>query len=113
MLTCTGHIEVHQQVVVINAKIYDIDQLTDQFAYGIKKHPLAIKDFIQYATNTFSPKAPICFPDRKRNNSYNDYRLNQNSPYADQLDLIPTFGNPASDILLSSPYGSTVPNIRL
>ncbi|MGH2565265.1 MAG: hypothetical protein ACRDE5_12170, partial [Ginsengibacter sp.] len=28
-----------------NAKIYDIDQLIDQFAYGIKKHPLAIKDF--------------------------------------------------------------------
>ncbi len=44
-----------------NAKVYDIDQLTDQFAFGIKKHPLAIKDFIQYATalsvkrlNTFS-----------------------------------------------------------
>ena len=31
----------------------------------------------------------------------------------DQLNLVPTFGNPASDILLSSPYGSIVPNIPI
>ncbi|MGH2564730.1 MAG: C25 family cysteine peptidase, partial [Ginsengibacter sp.] len=45
--------------------------------------------------------------------TYSDYVLNQSSRYADQLNLIPTFGNPASDILLSSPYGSTVPNIPI
>ena len=39
--------------------------------------------------------------------------MNQNSPYADKLNLVPTFGNPASDILLSSPYGSIVPNIPI
>jgi hypothetical protein len=27
-----------------NAKIYDIDQLVDQFGYGIKKNPLGIKN---------------------------------------------------------------------
>ena len=31
------------------AKVVDIDELVDQFAYGIKKHPSAIKDFIQFA----------------------------------------------------------------
>jgi hypothetical protein len=95
-----------------NAKIYDIDQLTDQFAYGIKKHPLAIKDFIQYATNTFSPKPQYVFLIGK-GITYDQYTLNQSNPYADQLNLIPTFGNPASDILLSSPYGSTIPNIPI
>ena len=44
-----------------NVKVYDIDQLIDQFAYGIKKHPLAIKDFIQYAKNTFSPTPQYVF----------------------------------------------------
>jgi hypothetical protein len=95
-----------------DAKVYDIDQLTDQFAYGIKKHPLAIKDFIQYATSTFSAKPQYVFLIGK-GITYNDYITNQNSVYDDQLDLIPTFGNPASDILLSSPYGSTVPNIPI
>ncbi|MEJ7684698.1 MAG: hypothetical protein WKG06_44000 [Segetibacter sp.] len=32
-----------------NAKIYDIDQLVDQFGYGIKKNPLGIKNFLRYA----------------------------------------------------------------
>ncbi len=35
-------------------KIIDVNELVDQFAYGIKKHPSAIKDFIQYAKNIFS-----------------------------------------------------------
>ena len=95
-----------------NAKIYDIDQLTDQFAYGIKKHPLAIKDFIQYAAGTFSPTPKYVFLIGK-GITYYDYLNNQNSVYDDQLDLIQTFGNPASDILLSSPYGSTVPTIPI
>ena len=33
-----------------NAKIYDIDQLIDQFAFGIKSHPSSIKNFILYAS---------------------------------------------------------------
>ena len=86
--------------------------LVDQFAYGIKKHPSAIKDFIQYAKNTFPATPQYVFLIGK-GITYSDYRTNQNSPYADQLNLVPTFGNPASDVLLSSPYGSIVPNIPI
>ncbi|MDQ2863492.1 MAG: C25 family cysteine peptidase, partial [Bacteroidota bacterium] len=95
-----------------NAKIYDIDQIVDQFGYGIKKHPGALKDFIQYVANTFTVKPQYIFLIGK-GITYNDYAVNQSSPYADQLNLIPTFGNPASDILLSSPYQSTVPSIPI
>ncbi|HSQ43451.1 MAG TPA: C25 family cysteine peptidase, partial [Ginsengibacter sp.] len=95
-----------------NAKIYDIDQLTDQFAFGIKKHPLAVKDFIQYVTHTFSEKPQYVFLIGK-GITYSDYVANRNSVYDDQLDLVQTFGNPASDILLSSPYGSTIPSIPI
>ncbi len=92
-----------------NTKIYNSDELIDQFAYGIKKHPAGIKDFIQFAKNTF-PAPQYVFLIGK-GITYNDYRRNENSPYADKLNLVPTFGNPASDVLLASPYGSIIPNI--
>ena len=95
-----------------NTKIFNIDELVDQFAYGIKKHPSSIKEFIQYAKNTFTTSPQYVFLIGK-GITYNDYRLNESSPYAEKLNLVPTFGNPASDILLSSPYGSCVPNIPI
>ncbi len=95
-----------------NAKVYNIDELVDQFAYGIKKHPGSVKDFIQYAKNTFSVSPQYVFIIGK-GITYNDYTINQSSIYADELNLVPTFGNPASDVLLSSPYGSIVPSISI
>lgn len=95
-----------------NAKVIDINELTDQFAYGIKIHPSAIKDFIQYAKNTFSTTPKYVFLIGK-GIDYSDYTTNQTSVYDDKLDLVPTFGYPASDVLLSSPYGSIVPTIPI
>ncbi len=93
-----------------NTKLIDINELEDQFAYGIKKHPSAIKDFIQYAINTFSPKPKYIFLVGK-GVEYDEYTANQSSQYADKLNLVPTFGAPASDVLLTSPYGSIVPSV--
>lgn len=95
-----------------NAKVINIDELVDQFAYGIKKHPSAIKDFIQYAKNTFLITPQYVFLIGK-GITYDQYIINQNSQYADKLNLVPTFGSPASDVLLSSPYGSIVPSIPI
>jgi hypothetical protein len=95
-----------------NAKIYDINELVDQFGYGIKKHPASIKDFIQYVTNTFTVKPKYVFIIGK-GITYDQYTVNQSNPYAEQLNLVPTFGNPASDVLLSSPYGNTLPNVPI
>ncbi|MEP6928085.1 MAG: C25 family cysteine peptidase [Ginsengibacter sp.] len=95
-----------------NAKIVNSDELVDQFAYGIKKHPSSIKDFIQYVKNTFTTTPKYVFLIGK-GITYNDYILYQSTPYADQLNLVPTFGNPASDVLLSSPFGSVVPTIPI
>ena len=95
-----------------NVKIIDINELVDQFAYGIKKHPSAVKDFIQYAKNTFTVTPKYVFLIGK-GIEYDQYVTNQNSQYADKLNLVPTFGAPASDVLLSSPYGSVVPTIPI
>jgi hypothetical protein len=95
-----------------NTKVIDINELEDQFAYGIKKHPSSIKDFIQYAYNTFTVKPKFVFLIGK-GIQYDQYALNQSSQFADKLNLVPTFGAPASDVLLSSPYGSIVPTVPI
>lgn len=84
-----------------NSKIYEIEELTDQFAYGIKKHPLAIKNFLRYAHNQFQIKPEFVFLIGKAV-TYDEYRKNESSRYIEALNLVPTFGWPASDNLLSS-----------
>lgn len=95
-----------------NAKVYNIDELNDQFGFGIKKHPSAIRDFIRYASQQFSVTPKYIFI-IGRGLSYIDYTANQNNPLSDQLDLVQTFGWPASDVLLSCPPGSNVPLIPI
>ena len=85
-----------------NAHIYDIDELVDQFGLGIKKHPSSIKNFLRFARANFSSLPRYVFL-IGRGVAYNDYRYNQSDPLADKLNLVPSFGFPASDNLLSSP----------
>jgi hypothetical protein len=42
-----------------------------------------------------------------------DFRTNENSPDVDRLDLVPTFGWPASDILLAAEPGQVVPLVPI
>ncbi len=84
-----------------NAKIYDIDELVDQFAFGIKKHPLSVKNFLQYTRNKYAVKPKYVFIIGKAV-TYDQYRYNESSEYADRLNLVPTFGWPASDNILAS-----------
>ena len=91
-----------------SAKVYNIDELNDQFGFGIKKHPSAIRDFIQYAVQQFNPTPKYLFI-IGRGLTYLDYTVNQASPIADQLDLVQTFGWPASDILLVCAPGTVSP----
>ncbi|MEO6682164.1 MAG: C25 family cysteine peptidase, partial [Ginsengibacter sp.] len=93
-------------------QIVDIDELVDQFAYGIKKHPSSIKDFIQYAASTFTLKPNFVFLVGK-GVTYDEYLLRQSSLFSEKLNLVPTFGYPASDVLLSAPYGSGVPTVPI
>lgn len=81
--------------------VVEIDQLVDQFAFGIKKHPLSIKNFLRYARNTFSMQLTNVFL-IGRGMAYNEYARNQQNYQAELLNLVPTFGNPASDNMLSS-----------
>jgi Peptidase family C25/CARDB len=83
------------------AQIYDIDEITDQFAFGIKRHPLAIRNFLLYTESTFSSKPSNVLLIGK-GVVYDQYRFNEGLPFMETQHLVPTFGWPASDIMLVS-----------
>jgi hypothetical protein len=91
-----------------SSKIIDINELVDQFAWGIKKHPLSVKNFLAYARNKFSTAPKYVFLLGK-GVAYNSYRSNEGNALADQLNLVPTWGYPASDNILSSADLSALP----
>jgi Peptidase family C25 len=95
-----------------NAKVYDIEELTDQFAFGIKSHPTAIRDFIRYANEQFLVKPKFTFLIGRAVN-YKDCKTNEFNPDIDKLNLVPTFGVPASDILLVSNPGTVLPIVPI
>ena len=90
-----------------NAISVDINELVDQFAFGIKKHPLSIKNFLNFARSVFAGKPQYVFL-IGHGITYDQYRLNESNPMADLLDIVPTFGYPASDNKLSSADGVQV-----
>jgi len=98
------------------AKVYDINQLVDQFGFGIKKHPLSVRNFLYYAYNTYTDTPKFVFLVGK-GVGYAAYRFNESSPDPvvqsdlERLNLVPTFGNPASDNLLACFNGNNIPAI--
>lgn len=101
-----------------NAKIYLSDELVDQFAFGIRKSPAGIRNFIRYARNKFSQAPKFVFIIGK-GIDYSTQRgiETANNPAdianANQLNLVPTFGWPASDILLAADPGTSNPQIPI
>lgn len=76
----------------------DVQQLYDQFAWGVKFHPAAIRRFADLAWDSATVKPrnllllgkSIVFADIR-----NDYSLQQSV-------LVPSFGHPATDVLLTA-----------
>ena len=84
-----------------NAKIYDIDELVDQFAFGTKKHPLSIRNFLRMSNTSFAINPKYVFFIGK-GVTYDEYRFLESNPDIERQNLIPTFGWPASDAMMVS-----------
>ncbi len=88
--------------------IADINELTDQFAFGIKKHPLSVRNFIKFARLKFVEIKNVFLIGRGMN--YSEFQRTQKypsmfpggKPLGEELNLVPTFGNPGSDNLLAA-----------
>ena len=95
-----------------NAKTYEIEELTDQFGFGIKNHPGAIRDFIRYADRSFFSKPKYVLIIGRAVDYYDAYR-NRGNVLLNVLNKVPTFGWPASDVLLASEPGTIMPLIPI
>lgn len=96
-----------------NAIIADINQLVDQFAYGVKLHPLSIKNFVRYARSNFLTTPKFVFLIGKGLN-YIDYRNNEAASDISYQNLVPTWGSPASDnLLVSEDLSNAIPAISI
>ncbi|TAE09615.1 MAG: hypothetical protein EAY72_12290, partial [Bacteroidetes bacterium] len=84
-----------------NAKLYDVEQIIDQYAFGVKKHPLALRNFFRMVRTQYTV-APSFALLLGKGITYDDYRRNETATEADRLNLVPTFGWPASDNLLTA-----------
>lgn len=91
-----------------NAKVYLIDQLNDQFGLGIKMHPLSIRNFIRWARANYSDPLKYILIIGK-GVVFTQFRALEAVPDMYKLCLVPTFGYPASDMLLSAEGSSSIP----
>ena len=93
-----------------NAQIYDVGQLEDQFSFGIRMHPLSVKNFLKYARNTFTVKPKYALL-MGHGLTYDQYYSNQAATDINNQAIVATFGYPASDNILASddysPVGAT------
>ncbi|MFL5741801.1 MAG: C25 family cysteine peptidase [Flavisolibacter sp.] len=92
------------------SQVYLSDELVDQFGFGIKKNPAGLWNFIRYAKKHFSvfPKQIFIIG---HGLSYPNQLAAEPTTDADLLNLVPTFGFPASDVLLSAEPGSSAPEV--
>ncbi len=95
-----------------NVLLADVQTLYDQFGYGIRKHPMAVKNFISFALDHFADTIHGLFLIGKgykagENPSY------RNNPSIYSQTLLPSMGNPPSDLLFSTKIkvNSLVPEI--
>ena len=93
-----------------NAKIFEIDELVDQFAFGIKKHPNSVRNFLRWARANFSVTPKFVFMIGHAV-VYEQYRYAElaSDPDIERLNIIPTFGTPASDMLMSADVRQQIP----
>lgn len=95
-----------------DAKIYDIADLEDQFAFGINRHPVSIRNFLMYARASFptAPKNVFLIGKPVHYMSFRIYEAHEDMP---KLNLVPTWGWPASDLMFAADPGSALPKIPI
>ncbi len=95
-----------------NVKIFNAEDLLDQFGFGIKNNAYAIKNFLRYAYNNFAVKPENCLIIGK-GVVYTNHRSLESNPNIELLNLVPTLGFPASDMAMSSEDGNIIPRIPI
>lgn len=81
----------------------NVEELYDQFGYGVEKDPLAIRRFCQYAVNTWRvPPAELFIIGKGIHTP-----LYRHDTAAYKACLVPSFGYPSSDVLLTAGFNKS------
>lgn len=108
----------YRQSTGYQVDVIDVEELYDQFAYGIPKHPLGIRNYIRFVLANYLDSIRAIYligkGYRAGGISYN-YRFNS---LANANTLVPSFGNPPSDVLFVAdlglgPYAPVIPIGRI
>lgn len=78
--------------------LVNVEELYDQFSYGIQKHPQSIRNFVNFAVDKWNGQAKQLFLLGKSI----EYRVATTTSTAFRDCLIPTYGHSGSDILLTA-----------
>ncbi len=76
----------------------DVEEVYDQFGYGVRKHPWGIRKFLDFALETWNMDPEFLLLLGK-SVSYNHTRFD---PTINEANLVPSYGYHASDMLLSA-----------
>lgn len=120
LLTGAQDYALYRNSTGYSSLVINVNDLWDQYAYGIMKNPLAIRNFMKEAYLTYDQQPEYLFIIGKPYRAGYDgngpaYRKN---PYYWEQTLVPAMGEPPSDVLftsgiLDSYYQPAVPTGRL
>lgn len=88
-------------------QVVDVEDLYEEFGYGIGTHPMAIRNFLTLAKDV-APELNYLFIIGKGREFF-ELRSPEDFADAQATFFVPSFGFPASDNLLTAPTGSVVP----
>jgi len=85
----------------LQTELFYVDELYEQFSYGINNHPIAIKNFLNYISTKYDEiPTGVLFLGKSLH-----ARLYRKSIENINICLVPSFGNPSSDNLFTSGIG--------
>ena len=87
------------------------EELYDQFAYGVERHAIAVRNYLHYVQELAAPQFAFIIG---KGREYFSSRTNEDfEELHNQQFYVPTFGNPGSDNLLASSNTTFTPVIPI
>ncbi len=104
------YLNYRNQTTGNKAMLIDVDELYDQFSYGIAKHPLAIKNFAHFILDKWTGNPYNLHPPQAilllgKGLAASNFRTS--GTYFDSC-YVPSYGEPCSDILLMAGINGTI-----
>jgi hypothetical protein len=96
----------HKSSLGFNPVVIDIEEVINQFGYGINNHPQSLRNLFKFTQNNWDNLEYVFLIGKGR--VYNEVR-----EFNTYDNMIPTFGHPASDNLLFSPNGTLSQSVSI